>query len=458
MPAGASQGAPSRRPAVAASSLRRSAAPSASGPAVDGGRRPARRAGHGAPARRDREPRPLARVRHRRHRGLKGPCRWRSVPTTKATRTSTRKMHRAPNRTTGVNITPSPSHSGTVSPVAPRGPGGRHVGRASSPPAIRLQSGPASWREAAAQGPNGAAERRERRIGSEGHPAMTAPVLGRPDGQQPTVAHGRHRAPTSRDDDRRGHRRDLQRLTPTGPGRVPGACGCRWRRMATRSPPSRPARSRRASPPSTGPSPRPGPTRASYAAMRSSSKTRSGWPLSRSARFSSSTRAWYASHAPRAASTASRTALSSMAAIGSTAPLPGIALGSGRRCHVLPGASPRGGDRGFARRLSLRGGCGTGLSRLPRLGIAREPGGVRVPVALAHPAQAVLLAGLAGEVVARRLVRLDPEARRSDCSGAGWGWWSRRSWSALLYVPDADLASRRTSITRRPRRCKARTE
>ena len=92
------------------------------------------------------------------------------------------------------------------------------------------------------------------------------------------------------------------------------------------------------------------------------------------------------------------------------------------------------------------------LGRLPRLRVPGEPCRVLVPVGLAHPAESILLAGLPREVLDRRLVasipkRFEPMHRRVVVVA-----------SAMSVAPslvDARLASRRTSITRLARRCKA---
>jgi hypothetical protein len=59
------------------------------------------------------------------------------------------------------------------------------------------------------------------------------------------------------------------------------------------------------------------------------------------------------------------------------------------------------------------------LGHLPRLGVAGEARGVGVPVGLAHPAEAVLVARLLGEVLDRRIVRLDREPLRADAPAQG---------------------------------------
>jgi hypothetical protein len=71
---------------------------------------------------------------------------WKRVPATisRAARAGGGTATTLPNKATGAGIGWSPRAGGTVSPVAPRGPGGRWMGHASSLPAICSQSGPDS--------------------------------------------------------------------------------------------------------------------------------------------------------------------------------------------------------------------------------------------------------------------------------------------------------------------------
>src|SRR6476619_3274735 len=78
----------------------------------------------------------------------------------------------------------------------------------------------------------------------------------------------------------------------------------------------------------------------------------------------------------------------------------------GVRCSLLLRSRIRGGRQRLL-------GC-AGFGRLARLRVAGETCRVLVPVPGAHPAEPVLLTGLLGEVLERRLVALDPEPGRAD--------------------------------------------
>jgi hypothetical protein len=95
--------------------------------------------------------------------------------------------------------------------------------------------------------------------------------------------------------------------------------------------------------------------------------------------------------------------------------LRGVPLTSGHRGRPRAASSlrPRLGLQGCS---FVRDDLGSRIAErsLSRLRLASKARGVLIPVPLAHPAEAVLLARLGREVLDRRVVGLDPEPGRAD--------------------------------------------